>query len=118
MLQDVPKATLVVTNPTHLAVAMRYDRGVDAAPVVVAKGADQFAFQIVAKARRHGIPVVERKPVAQALYKTVKVVAGDSPESVHRPSAKFCLHLSSARQFRQTMNKGRFQWPVRLPRSD
>ena len=73
MLNDVPKATVVITNPTHLAIALRYTRGVDAAPIVVAKGADQFAFQIAQKARRHGIPVIQRKPVAQALYKTVKV---------------------------------------------
>jgi flagellar biosynthetic protein FlhB len=73
MLQDVSKATLVITNPTHLAIALKYERGVDPAPIVLAKGADQFAFQIASKARRHGIPVVERKPVAQALFKTVKV---------------------------------------------
>lgn len=73
MMLDVPKATVVITNPTHLAVALRYRRGEDSAPVVLAKGRDQFAFQIMAKARRHGIPVIQRKPVAQALYKTVKV---------------------------------------------
>ncbi len=73
MIQDVPKATVIITNPTHLAIALRYERGVDTAPVVVAKGRDQFALQIAAKARRHGIPVVERKPVARALFKTVNV---------------------------------------------
>ncbi|WP_010582250.1 EscU/YscU/HrcU family type III secretion system export apparatus switch protein [Schlesneria paludicola] len=73
MLEDVPTASVVITNPTHLAIALRYERGVDSAPIIVAKGHDQFAFQIASKARRHGIPVVERKPVAQALYKTVKV---------------------------------------------
>jgi flagellar biosynthesis protein FlhB len=73
MIRDVPQATVVITNPTHLAVALRYKRGIDGAPVVIAKGADQLAFQIMSKARRHGIPVIERKPVAQALYKTVKV---------------------------------------------
>ena len=73
LLEEVPKATLVITNPTHLAIALRYDRGVNGAPVVIAKGRDQFAFQIAARARRHGIPVVERKPVAQALFKMVKV---------------------------------------------
>jgi flagellar biosynthetic protein FlhB len=73
MLEEVPKATLVITNPTHLAIALRYERGVMGAPVVIAKGRDQFAFQIAARARRHGIPVVQRKPVAQALYKMVKV---------------------------------------------
>lgn len=73
MLEQVPKATIVITNPTHFAVALRYERGEMSAPVVVVKGRDQFALLIMARARRHGIPVIERKPVAQALYKTVKV---------------------------------------------
>jgi len=73
MLEQVPKATIVISNPTHFAVALRYERGEMSAPVVVAKGRDQFALLIMARARRHGIPVIERKPVAQALYKTVKV---------------------------------------------
>jgi flagellar biosynthesis protein FlhB len=73
MLEQVPKATIVITNPTHFAVALRYERGEMSAPVMVAKGRDQFALLIMARARRHGIPVIERKPVAQALYKTVKV---------------------------------------------
>ncbi len=73
MIDEVSKATVIITNPTHLAIALRYERGVDSAPIVIAKGRDQFAFMIASKARRHGIPVVERKPVAQALYKTVKV---------------------------------------------
>jgi len=73
MLEEVPKATLIITNPTHLAIALRYERGAMGAPVVIAKGRDQFALQIAAKARRHGIPVIERKPVARALFKMVKV---------------------------------------------
>ena len=73
MIDEVPKATVIATNPTHLAVALRYERGVDSAPIVIAKGRDQFALMIASKARRHGIPVVERKPIAQVLYKTVKV---------------------------------------------
>jgi flagellar biosynthetic protein FlhB len=73
MLRDVPRATVVVTNPTHLAVALRYERGTMPAPRVVAKGAGFVALRIAALARRHAVPVVERKPVAQALYKAVKV---------------------------------------------
>lgn len=73
MLKDVPTASVVITNPTHLAIALKYNRGVDAAPIVVAKGQDEFAHQITAKARRYGIPVIERKPVARALYRSVKV---------------------------------------------
>jgi flagellar biosynthesis protein FlhB len=73
MFHQVRRATVVVTNPTHLAVALRYEAGTMAAPKVVAKGADHVAQRIVAIARRHGVPVVERKALAQALYKTVKV---------------------------------------------
>jgi flagellar biosynthetic protein FlhB len=73
MFHQVQRATVVVTNPTHLAVALRYESGTMAAPKVVAKGADYIAQRIVAIARRHGVPVVERKTLAQALYKAVKV---------------------------------------------
>lgn len=72
MMSDVPRASVVITNPTHLAVALRYDRS-QPAPRVVAKGAGHIARRIVETARRHAVPVVERKPVAQALYRAVKV---------------------------------------------
>jgi flagellar biosynthesis protein FlhB len=73
MMRDVPRATVVLTNPTHLAVAIRYERGKMKAPQVIAKGAGFVAQRIVALARRHAVPVVERKPLAQALFKTVRV---------------------------------------------
>jgi flagellar biosynthesis protein FlhB len=73
MMRDVPRATVVVTNPTHLAIALRYDKGALGAPKVVAKGAGHLARRIVETARRHGVPVVERKPVAQALYRAVQI---------------------------------------------
>lgn len=73
MMQDVPSASVVITNPTHLAVALRYDRGVMSAPRVVAKGAGVMAQRIVALARNHAVPVVERKPLARALFKGVPV---------------------------------------------
>jgi flagellar biosynthetic protein FlhB len=73
MFQEVPKATVVVTNPTHLAVALRYDPKTMVAPKVIAKGAGFIAKRIVAIARENGVPVLERKPVARMLYKTVKV---------------------------------------------
>ncbi len=72
-ITEVPKATVVIMNPTHYAIALRYERGVTSAPIVVAKGRDSFALQIATKARRHGIPVIERKPLARALYKMTKV---------------------------------------------
>ncbi len=68
----VKSATVVVTNPTHYAVALRYERNKDRTPVVVAKGAGHVALQIADLARRHAIPVLERPPIARALYATVK----------------------------------------------
>jgi flagellar biosynthetic protein FlhB len=73
MMEDVPKASVVITNPTHLAVALQYERGRMNAPRVVAKGAGFVALRIIELARRHAVPVVERKPVAQALYKATQV---------------------------------------------
>lgn len=73
MMAQVPKADVVVTNPTHLAVALAYDPKQAAAPVVVAKGQALMAERIKQIAREHNIPVIEEKPLAQALYKAVDV---------------------------------------------
>jgi flagellar biosynthetic protein FlhB len=73
MMAQVPKATVVVTNPTHLAVALRYEPRSMRAPVVVAKGAGAVAERITAIARQHTIPVLRNQPLAQALYWTVEV---------------------------------------------
>lgn len=72
MLRDVTTADVVVTNPTHLAVALRYEDG-DAAPRVVAKGADHLAARLRQLARRHGVLVTEDRPLARSLYRTCKV---------------------------------------------
>jgi flagellar biosynthetic protein FlhB len=73
MLSDVKRATVVITNPTHFAVALEYRRGEMAAPKVLAKGADHIAAQIRQQAREHGVPMVENKPLAQALFKTAEI---------------------------------------------
>ena len=73
MMNDVPRATVVITNPTHFAVALEYRRGEMSAPRVLAKGVDQIALKIREKAREHGIPIVENKPLAQTLFKTAEV---------------------------------------------
>jgi flagellar biosynthetic protein FlhB len=72
-LKEVPGATVILTNPTHYAVALKYDKDSAAAPTVVAKGSDALARQIVRIARKHGVPVLERKPLARALYKYVDI---------------------------------------------
>ncbi|HET6975103.1 MAG TPA: EscU/YscU/HrcU family type III secretion system export apparatus switch protein [Pyrinomonadaceae bacterium] len=73
MAAEVPRADVIVTNPTHFSVALRYDREKDAAPRVVAKGADLMAKAIREIAKKHGVPLVENPPLARALYKQVDV---------------------------------------------
>lgn len=73
MMQQVPEADVVITNPTHYAVALRYSPEESAAPVVLAKGADSLALRIIEIARGHGIVIFEEPPLAQVLYKTVEV---------------------------------------------
>lgn len=73
MMADVPGATVVITNPTHYAVALRYERGEDAAPVCVAKGVDHLALRIRELAQGAGVPLIEDRPLARGLYATVEV---------------------------------------------
>lgn len=73
MLAAVPRATVVITNPTHFAVALEYTRGSLPAPRVVAKGAGFVALRIREIAREHGVPIVENPPLARALYKDAEV---------------------------------------------
>lgn len=72
MMQNVPKATVIVTNPTHYSVALRYETG-DAAPVCVAKGVDALAMRIREVGREHNVPIVENVPLARALYAAVDI---------------------------------------------
>jgi flagellar biosynthetic protein FlhB len=73
MLRDVERATVVITNPTHYAVALEYRRDSMVAPRVLAKGADHLARRIRERAIAHGVPIVENKPLAQSLYATAEV---------------------------------------------
>ena len=73
MMSAVPQADVVVTNPTHYAVAIQYDKSKAPAPMVIAKGVDYLAFQIRDIAKNHNVPIVENRPVARALYNTVPV---------------------------------------------
>ncbi|MEY7998702.1 fused FliR family export protein/FlhB family type III secretion system protein [Clostridium sp. Mt-5] len=73
MMQQVPKATVVVTNPTHVAVALKYEDGKSDAPVVVAKGLDAVAFRIKKVAKENDVPVIENRPLARLLYDEVDI---------------------------------------------
>ena len=73
MMTAVPEATVVITNPTHYAVAMKYEAGSLGAPTVVAKGTDKVAFRIREVAEEHEVPIVENPPLARALFATVEI---------------------------------------------
>ena len=93
MFHKVQTATVIVTNPTHFAVAARFMKaGAMTAPKVVAKGADHVAKRIVMIARKHGVPVVERKSLAQALYRTVKIDQ-DIPLELYYVVAELMAHV-------------------------
>jgi len=72
MMAAIPKASVVITNPTHYAVALQYEKGMEA-PICVAKGADHMALQIREIAKKHSIPIVESPPLARALHASVEV---------------------------------------------
>ena len=80
MMQDVPQADVVITNPTHFAVAIKYDAEVSTAPIVVAKGEDFLAQKIKEVAKEHNVQIVENKPLARMLYHNVDIGAEIPPE--------------------------------------
>jgi flagellar biosynthetic protein FlhB len=79
MMSEVPKATVVITNPTHYAIALKYEKGM-AAPICVAKGVDALALRIRELAEEHRVPVVENPPLARALHKSVEIDQDVPPE--------------------------------------
>lgn len=98
MLDEVPTADVVVTNPTHYAVAMKYERGVDEAPMVLAKGENAFAMRIKEVAMKHGVPVVENKMVARMMYKFGKV--GESiPMEMYQSVAEILAFVYKAHSY-------------------
>ena len=80
MMQQVPQADVVIRNPTHFAVALRYKPDQDAAPVVLARGQDELALRIVRTAEEHHVAVVENVPLARALYASTEVNREIPPE--------------------------------------
>ena len=92
MMSQVPEASVVVTNPTHYAVALKYLPESMAAPVIVAKGLDFLALRIRKVAEEHGVPIVENPPLAQALYKSAEVGSEISP-NLYRAVAEILAYI-------------------------
>jgi flagellar biosynthetic protein FlhB len=92
MMKEIPKATAVIVNPTHYAVAIRYSVDAAGAPKVVAKGRNYVAARIRAAAIEHQIPIVENPPLAQALYKSVEV-GQEIPSHLYRAVAEILAYI-------------------------
>jgi flagellar biosynthetic protein FlhB len=92
MMKEIPKATAVVVNPTHYAVAIRYRMDDMAAPAVVAKGKNYLALRIREKAIECQVPIVENPPLAQALYKSVEV-GQEIPPHLYRAVAEILAYI-------------------------
>ena len=102
MMQAVPDSTVVITNPTHFAVALKYERGMQA-PVCLAKGADRIALKIREIARENDVPIVENPPLARALYKNVDI-DGSIPVEHFKAVAEvigYVMRLKNGRRWRQ-----------------
>ena len=91
MMSEVPKADVIVTNPTHLAVALAYQTGM-VAPVVLAKGQDLVAKRIKEVAKEHKIAIIENKPLARALYESVEI-GGTVPHELYKAVAEVLAHV-------------------------
>ncbi len=92
MMHEVPKATAVIVNPTHYAIALRYDMQSAGAPTVVAKGKNYLALRIRQKAIEAGVPLIENPPLAQALYKSVDV-GQEIPAQFYRAVAEILAYV-------------------------
>lgn len=94
MLQDVPDADVVIKNPTHFAVALKYENEKQSAPVVLAKGQDYLALKIIDIAEKNNVSVVENIPLARALYATVEI-GQEIPGEFYNPVAEVLAYIYS-----------------------
>jgi flagellar biosynthesis protein FlhB len=108
MMTEVPSADVVITNPTHFAVALRYDDKKHRAPIVIAKGADEVAARIREIAKEHSIPLFEAPPLARVLYRSVDLNR-EIPASLYVAVAQVLTYIFQLRAFK----KGMAEYPDR-----
>jgi flagellar biosynthetic protein FlhB len=99
MMEAVPEATVVITNPTHLAIALKFDVKKMIAPCVVAKGAGAIAGRIKEIAKKNNVPIVENKPLAQTLFKAVEI-GGLIPVELYRAVAEVLAYVYRLREMK------------------
>ena len=114
-MQRIPEASVVVTNPTHYACAIRYYRGADKAPILLAKGADLMAEEIIARARGFGIPVVEFPPLARAVFRYVEP-DDHIPVALYRACAEVLAYVWKLQRWRS--QGGEKPKPPKPPQAD
>lgn len=112
MMQELPKADVLITNPSHFAVALRYDEGRMGAPRVIAKGMDELALQIRQVASSHRIPTVEAPPLARALYATTQIDR-EIPSALYVAVAQVLVYVF---QLKQAVSRG--DEPPKAPQPD
>ena len=100
MMQDVPTADVVITNPTHYAVALKYDQDSMGAPVVVAKGSDEVAFKIMEVAREYKVEVLRTPPLTRAVYHNSDI-GEEIPDGLYMAIAQVLAYVFQLRQFRK-----------------
>ncbi|MDO5297213.1 MAG: flagellar biosynthesis protein FlhB [bacterium] len=105
-MKNVPDASAVVTNPTHFAVALRYQQGVDPVPIVVAKGEDLIAQQIKVIAEDHDVPIVENVELARALFKACEV-EGAVPTELYKAVAEVLAYVIKLKRKRELLRRRR-----------
>lgn len=102
MMGKVPEADVVITNPDHIAVALKYEAMKIGAPVVIAKGAELLAQKIKELARANGVPVIENKPLARLLFKTVELDHA-IPENLYKAVAEVLAYVYSLKSYRRAV---------------
>jgi len=100
MMEDVPKADVIVTNPTHYAVALRYDPDAMAAPRLVAKGADRIALRIRQLGEMHGVTTVSSPALARAVYATTRL-GNEIPVGLYLAVAQVLAYVLQLRRYRE-----------------
>ncbi len=103
MMTDIPQADVIVTNPTHISVAVKYDPETMVSPTVIAKGADHLALRIRVIAKEHNIPIVENVPLARSMYKSVKV-GQNVPRTLYKAVAEILAFVYKLRRKQKALS--------------
>ncbi|MCL5036821.1 MAG: flagellar biosynthesis protein FlhB [Chloroflexi bacterium] len=115
MMQDVPDATAVVTNPTHIAVALRYKQGEDAAPMVVAKGERLIALQIKSIAEDNEVPIIENVTLAKTLFSSCEI-GQPIPPDMYKAVAEVLAYIFKLKRKKEQMRRRRYRMTSRQKR--